>query len=302
MQNINVNILFCESIIAQNTVDEAFSVEYEIAKNNNFNVFMLDHEDFSTKKIKQNNTLEKIIYRGWMLTPEQYKTIYNELLHKNYMLINDPIEYQNCHYLPDSLQFIENYTPKTIFQKIENNESINKLIENSKIFGGKPIIIKDFVKSEKHYWNTACFVENSNDIQKLRESINNFINLRENSLNEGIVLREYIELNIFANHSQSGMPMSEEYRLFFYNNELVNIYNYWECGNYCTDKPDTKHFENIAKNIKSNFFTMDIAKDRNGKYWIIELGDGQVSGIPETEDKNQFYKKLKDIIVKQNGT
>jgi hypothetical protein len=27
---------------------------------------------------------------------------------------------------------------------------------------------------------------------------------------------------------------------------------------------------------------------------IIELGDGQVAGIPEKEDKNMFYKRLKE--------
>jgi hypothetical protein len=240
--------------------------------------------------------MEEIIYRGWMLNKNQYETLFNELLSRNYKLINTPNEYINCHYLPNSLQLINDFSPKTIFQKIENEESIDILIEKAKIFSGKPVIVKDYVKSEKHYWETACFVENSSNIGKLRQTINNFIELCDNSINEGIVIREFIELKNLTNHSKSGMPLSEEYRLFFLNNELLCIYNYWEEGVYSNKCIDTNIFEVIAKKIESNFFTMDIAKDKNGKNVIIELGDGQVSGIPENESKYDFYNKLKNLL------
>jgi len=120
------------------------------------------------------------------------------------------------------------------------------------------------------------------------------MDLRDNCFNEGIVIREYIELNKLVKHSKSSMPLSEEYRLFFYKNELLNIFNYWEEGEYDKIKPNINIFENIAKTVESNFFTMDIAKDINGNLIIIELGDGQVSGIAENEDKNILYKKLKE--------
>jgi hypothetical protein len=35
---------------------------------------------------------------------------------------------------------------------------------------------------------------------------------------------------------------------------------------------------------------MDIAKTKNGEWIIIELGDGQVAGLPDKVDKLQFYK------------
>jgi len=203
------------------------------------------------------------------------------------------MEYKNCHYLPNSLKYIEEYTPKTVFQKIKTNNDLDILIEKTKAFDGKAVIVKDYVKSEKHYWNTACYVENSNDIKKLTETIKNLIELRGNCFNEGIAIREYIELNSLVKHSKSGMPLSEEYRLFFYKNELLCIFNYWEEGNYNLEKPKTEEFEKIAKHIESNFFAMDIAKDKNGKFIIIELGDGQVAGIPENADKNIIYMNIK---------
>lgn len=85
-----------------------------------------------------------------------------------------------------------------------------------------------------------------------------------------------------------------EYRLFFLDGKLINMSNYWAEGNY-TDLPDTINFEKVAKDIDSNFFSMDIAKTVNGDWIIIELGDGQVAGCPENCDIEQFYKQLSNL-------
>ena len=289
-----MKFLFCENVLKPNTVDEAFAGEYENAINNGFDVLLYNFEEKSLRKNIKNNEIEEIIYRGWMLNLCEYEELYKILLSKNYRLINTPTEYRNCHYLPDSLMYIENYTPKTIYKKIENKEDINNLLDMTRIFNGKAVVIKDYVKSEKHYWDTACFVENSDDKNKLNETIINLMDLRDECFNEGIVIREYIELNKLVNHSKSLMPLSEEYRLFFYKNELLCFFNYWEEGEYNTEKPNINDFVQISKFIESNFFTMDIAKDKNGKFIIIELGDGQVAGIPENEDKDILYKKIKE--------
>ena len=41
---------------------------------------------------------------------------------------------------------------------------------------------------------------------------------------------------------------------------------------------------------------MDIAKDKDGNYLIIELGDGQMAEIPEKKDKNTFYERIGEHI------
>jgi hypothetical protein len=37
---------------------------------------------------------------------------------------------------------------------------------------------------------------------------------------------------------------------------------------------------------------MDVAKRRDGDWLIVELGDGQVAGLPEHGDIEAFYKAL----------
>lgn len=297
-------ILFCESPFQTNKVDEDYEDEFLSAIENGFETLLFNFEDLTstdrflvaTKNIKRNDQLARIIYRGWMLRPKEYSILYNDLLSKNYKLINTVEEYQNCHYLPDSLKFIGDNTPKTIYEKFENEGSIDKLIQKSQLFGDQAVVLKDYVKSEKHDWETACFVKNASDIKQIRQSIFNLIGLRGNFLNEGIVIREFVELNDLTTHSKSGMPLTEEYRLFFCNKKLLGIYDYWEEGQYALYKPDTSKFEGIAKKVDSNFFSMDIARQKNGEMIIIELGDGQVAGLPDKTNRNTFYRELKGLL------
>ncbi len=293
-------ILFCENPLEPNKVDPDYQDEFDCAKNSGFKTIIFNYDDLTsdnvekaTRKIKPADTQTLVIYRGWMLTPSQYAKLYDSLATKSFKLINTPTEYQNCHYLPDSLAFIEDHTPKTVFEKLSDTNNLQSIISRAATFGDNPVIVKDFVKSEKHDWDTACYVSAATNTEKLSSTIKNLIRLRDKHLNEGIVIREFVELNDLTFHSKSGMPLTEEYRLFFCNKKLLGIYDYWEEGEYKLSKPDTSKFETIAKDVQSNFFSMDIARKKTGELIIIELGDGQVAGLPDRLDKAEFYEKLK---------
>jgi hypothetical protein len=129
LNDLNMNILFCDNPFDNKlSVDADYEDEFVSAKQNGFATQLFSYEsltkdkdaEFATRRIKHTNTLQKIIYRGWMLKPNQYALLYNALLTKNYKLINSPTEYQNFHYLPDSYKFINVHTPKTIWLKVEN--------------------------------------------------------------------------------------------------------------------------------------------------------------------------------------
>ena len=92
------------------------------------------------------------------------------------------------------------------------------------------------------------------------------------------------------------MPLTKEFRIVFVNKQLVSIFDYWDEGEYGETKPNLESFKEIAKTIESNFFTMDVAKKENGGWIIMELGDGQVAGLPDNADKNEYYKNIKNAI------
>jgi hypothetical protein len=41
---------------------------------------------------------------------------------------------------------------------------------------------------------------------------------------------------------------------------------------------------------------MDVAKRRGGDWLVIELGDGQVAGMPERADVEAFYRGLAECL------
>lgn len=216
------------------------------------------------------------------------------MLTKNYKLINSPAEYRTCHYLPDSYKFIKEYTPKTVWLTVENQRvDYERLFDSLTAFNGSPLIVKDFVKSQKHYWDTACFLPSATDKSKVRAVIETFVALQNTDVNEGLVIREFVALNDLTIHSKSGMPLKQEYRLFFLNGHLLGCYNYWEEGEYQTgEQPPLDLFKGIAMRIASRFFSMDIAKTRDGHWIIIELGDGQEAGLPDKVDRQELYKHV----------
>lgn len=58
--------------------------------------------------------------------------------------------------------------------------------------------------------------------------------------------------------------------------------------------PPIDEFKGVAVAVQSRFFTMDVARRRNGAWMIVELGDGQVSGLSVGADPHRFYAALAD--------
>ncbi|MFN4150735.1 MAG: ATP-grasp domain-containing protein, partial [Candidatus Sericytochromatia bacterium] len=283
-----MKIIFCCSPFNYRVVDPDYEQEYISAIKNGFEVELVNFEeleknniDKSIKTILPSDNSETALFRGWMLKPETYQLFYSSLESKNISLINKPDEYLNCHYFPYSYEIIKDKTPKSIYFDFDKNLDYTQIMKLLSVFNGKPILIKDYVKSQKHKWKDACFIHSSNDENEIKRVTDNFINLQGSDLNKGLVYREFLELEFIGEHSKSKMPLTKEYRLFFLNGKLVEKYNYWDEGTYTLEDNFIDEFLEIAKFIKSNFFTMDIAKTISGDWKIIELGDGQVSGLPD---------------------
>ena len=66
---------------------------------------------------------------------------------------------------------------------------------------------------------------------------------------------------------------------------------YWEDVDYPEIEVPWEHFEALAGLIDSPSFTMDIACDVDGRWWVMELGDGQVAGLQRIEP-TLFYRSL----------
>jgi hypothetical protein len=106
----------------------------------------------SVQYIAEQETPHVGIYRGWMLRPEYYEQLFDALDTKGISLINSPQAYRHTHYLPESYPVIESFTPESVWMKVENDVSIDEIMKLLSSFGSNSVIVKDYVKSQKHYW------------------------------------------------------------------------------------------------------------------------------------------------------
>jgi hypothetical protein len=298
-----MDIIFCDSGFSHKEPDYMYTGEFEAAKALGIGISLISYEalvkegdaNAATRRIPYSETPKTAIYRGWMLRPIEYTSLYDALLAKNIQLLNSPEQYNFAHYLPENYPTIADYTAKSSYLPLSYPMKVldeEKVIQAVSIFGNSPIIIKDYVKSLKHHWEEACYISSASNKTEVIKKVRRFLELQGPDLNEGLVFREFLELEPIGLHPESAMPLTKEYRLFILDGKLIKAYPYWDEIDYQEEAPAWTNFESLFSQINNRFFTMDIAQTKAGTWVIMELGDGQVSGLPELADKKEFFQEL----------
>lgn len=233
-------------------------------------------------------------YRGWMMTVEQYADFSRALEDRGVRLVNDPTAYRHCHHLPESYPAIAGHTPRTVWLPGRGEFDPDAVMDLLRPFGNAPIIVKDYVKSQKHAWAEACFIPSATDREAVGRVVRRFLDLQGPDLAGGLVFREFVEFEPVGRHPRSGMPLTLEYRLFFLDGWPLLVTPYWEGVDYEGAGPPVERFAALAAGVRSRFFTMDVARKRDGDWLVVELGDGQVAGLPDDADVGAFYRGLTD--------
>jgi hypothetical protein len=253
----------------------------------------------ATRRVRAQSEPASCVYRGWMLRPERYDVLFAALAERGLLLVNHPDAYRRCHYLPGWYPAFEDMTPRSVWLETGPHVSIDGVMDLLATFGSAPLILKDFVKSRKHEWAEACFIPSASDHAGVERVVRRFIELQGDDLAGGLVFREFVDLKQLGPHPQSGMPLTREFRLFFANHQLIASVPYWDGVDYGAQDMPIDRFELAATRVDSAFFTMDVAQKADGDWLVIELGDGQVAGLPENVAIPAFYAAL---IARLTGT
>ena len=293
-------ILFCSDPLAPAQSDRAYDAEVAAARANGLEFELVNFERLTrdgnaalaTRRINAREAPETAIYRGWMLQPRDCQLLYNALKERNLILINDPDAYRHCHYLPESYSIIQELTPQTIWMPLDGEPDFDLIMLKLQFFGNNPVIVKDYVKSRKHEWLEACYIPDASNRDEVERVAKRFLGLQGEELNEGLVFRQWIDLKQIGKHPRSEMPLAREFRLFFLDGQLLQNSRYWTMGDYDGEAPPLEQFEALAPRVESRFFTMDIAERADGEWITVELGDGQVAGLPDETQAPEFYRAL----------
>lgn len=162
-----------------------------------------------------------------------------------------------------------------------------------------PFVLKGETNSRKDRWATHMFAETK------RDAIQVAARLREDGLlaSQTIYAREYIPLKRLAT-GLNGMPISEEFRFFCLDGRVLSAGFYWsshveECGNPEVPGAALGLVEaEVLPKLRGHtrFVVIDVARDLNGRWWVVELNDGGMSGLSENNPV-AFYR----VLAKQLG-
>lgn len=253
---------------------------------------------------------ETAIYRGWMMSRYEYQRLYDAFWGHGYRLINDPNEYLYCHELPRWYPDFKTSTPETVWfsnwviQDQDEDEDIpplwvgdERLVDLvTRALGPGSYIVKGEVKSQKHFWKEACFIEAPSDLDRV---VDKFLSLQADDLPNHLVFRKFQPFKQVGKHPKSGMPLANEARFFVLKGRPILGFPYWgpSEGGSDIEMPEAPPDLSMTGLVKSDFFTVDIAQlpeSMGGGWIIVELGDGQVAGLPEHVEARVFYERIKE--------
>jgi hypothetical protein len=141
-------------------------------------------------------------------------------------------------------------------------------------------VIKDYVKSEKHYWSEAAFVPDVRDLEAAETVAARFIELRGSEMVGGLVVRAFERY------------MEDELRTWWIDGQHVLTTTHPDTPDSGTFRVETGHLTAAVGSLDCPFVTVDLALREDGVWRVIEVGDGQVSDRPVTSDPAALLRAL----------
>ena len=259
-------ILFPSSIFNTMQVDEDMKTEYDAALSTGlFKIILFGYEDwFHKDKITIKNApdeMQTAIYRGWMMKPEQYEKFYNGLLEHNIRLVTEPEQYKLMHIFPNVYEYVKEDTAKMEVYPLHTKIDVEDLKKRFVRF-----MVKDFVKSVKGT-EFPRFFDRSITQDEFDNWMKVFYKYRGELLTGGICIKEFLDFKHYGDRTN-------EYRVFYANHEITTVSRNSAQGTYAPFPP--KDLIEKYRNLGSIYYTVDYAELEDGRWKVVEAGDGGV--------------------------
>lgn len=295
---INRHAIFCKHPLEPRSVEPDFECERRAAEGAGFEIALIDH-DALDHRIDVDEALRSArftepgvaVYRGWMLRAEAYAALHAGLADRGVRLLTEPAAYTACHHAPGSYERLRDFMPPAVWvdaAKLDDPASISAALSR---FGDGGVIIKDWVKSQAAgYWREACYIPCASDLPQARGVIARFRELQAESLVGGIIFKTYVPL------LPVGQPAYET-RAFFVAGRVVGCWPRSTVADRHSATPPPDLLQRVAASVPSPFVSADFAIDIHEKWWLLEVGDGQVSGLPEAAAAEPLFHELARLVA-----
>lgn len=171
------------------------------------------------------------------------------------------------------------------------------------------LVVKGRTNSRKHEWNRRMFANNKDEAIEVAKKLMDDYLISE----QGVIYREYVPLVTF-DKGLYDLPITAEWRVFLLDGEILTSGYYWSSMLEDEEKYETEVTEEVLETAKlawtklsssypdsymftpiPRFLVIDIAKTQDGRYIVIELNDGQMSGLSACS-ADELYKNLERTV------
>lgn len=246
-----------------------------------------EYEDLETAAEKESfrsdmNTIldGSAFYRGWMMPPSTYRLMESGMEKRLVNLRTNANMYADALYFSGWYDLFADLTPASVWFPSDSLEERYITLVHEMI-GDGPFFVKDLVKSRKHEWETACYAK---DLEALPKTVSGLIRLQEDSIAPDIVIRQF----------EAFRKDQGEVRVWWVDGVPVLSSPHPDTPNSLpeVDVDFLSQVEGYVRAFQCPFVTTDLAQREDGAWRIIEVSDGQVSGIPRGFNPTPLYAAL----------
>jgi hypothetical protein len=285
-------VLYCCDPLNPRRVDEHFAREAQEVRACGGVVGLIDHDallrgDAQQAVARVPDGLGSFWYRGWMIPGDRYTALAEALRRRGGELLVAPEEYRTAHELPGWYRTFVDITPASVWRptkpgEVLTAEDLAVLVEPLPPGSG---IVKDYVKSRKHEWEQACFIPDLADAVGLTRVVQRFVELQEEFLAGGVVLRTFEEFSKLES-------VAAEVRVWWLDGEPRMLTPHPDSPFGSELVPDLDHIGPAVRRLGCRFVTTDVALRADGVWRVIEVGDGQVSDLHQSSNRGALAALL----------
>jgi hypothetical protein len=233
--------------------DPHFAAQAAAARAAGIPVARVDHDALTRgDAVLRVPAADDAVYRGWMLSADQYADFAAGLETCGVQLRTSADEYRAAHELPGWYEALRPVTPESAWTEGPD--------------------LTDLVKSMKHYWSEACYLPDVLDDAAVERIGARFLELREDAFTGGFVVRRFEEFT------------GSEARTWWIGGRCMLTTPHPDTPDELPTGLDLLEIEPLVAELALPFVTVDVVRRTDGAWRVVELGDGQVSDWPATAD------------------
>jgi len=272
------------------TVDDHFSLECATVAGSN-PVALLDSYSLSDRipKMKISEDFSNpVVYRGWMLTEAEYRTLERAITARGLALATSTESYMRAHSIRGWIDSFEGLTAPTVLIPVSADEATILAAADSIPFE-HGFFLKGESKSERGMNHAA-------DAGELPGLVRRFLERSGTPEDGTLALRSFLPLDSRVAEVRSWwiggeLAFSPVHPNFEGIDRISPLTDSMELRRSMRDFLDS--LQPGIRSLENRFLTADIALTESGEWTLIEIGDGQVSGFSRdygAQEYSYFYR------------